>query len=149
MSFEIRFVRPEDEKDWRRLWAAYLEFYEVQLDGDVTDATWSRLNDPDCPMAMRVAATPGGLLGFAIHLPHPSTWVKQPDCYLEDLFIDENLRGQGVGRALMDDLVQLCEQNGWARLYWHSDEDNARARKLYDSFVKSDGHLRYRLKIGA
>lgn len=147
MTFNIRNACPEDGKDWRRLWAGYLAFYEVDIDDGVTETTWARILDPTHPMAMRVAATPGGLVGFAIHLSHPSTWVKEPDCYLEDLFIDENLRGQGVGRALIDDLVRICQDNGWARLYWHTDEDNVRARKLYDSYVKSDSHVRYRMKI--
>ena len=68
------------------------------------------------------------------------------DCYLEDLFVDPQARGKGVGRALVDDLVVISKRHGWRGIYWHTNEDNARARKLYDSYVKSDGHIRYRLK---
>jgi GNAT superfamily N-acetyltransferase len=147
MGYTIRDAEAGDEKEWRRLWAAYLDFYDVTLDPEITESTWRRILDPESPIKMRVAATPGGLLGFAVYLPHPSTWVKNMDCYLEDLYIDENLRGQGIGRALIDDLIELCKANGWERLYWHTDEENSRARKLYDSYVKTDGHVRYRMKI--
>jgi GNAT superfamily N-acetyltransferase len=96
---------------------------------------------------MRLAEQDGRLAGFAIHLAHPSTWVKSNDCYLEDLYLDEAFRGHGVGRALMEDLIAICRRNGWERLYWHTDEGNVRARKLYDSYVKHDGHVRYRMRI--
>lgn len=87
----------------------------------------------------------GKVSGFAIHFTHPSTWVVSDDCYLEDLFVDEEIRGAGLGRALLDDLVALSRANGWSRLYWHTDENNHRARKLYDSYVETDGHVRYRI----
>lgn len=147
MSVEIRNVQHEDRPEWLALWNAYLAFYRVGLDPAITDATWSRILDPTSQVCMRVAEVDGALAGFAIHLSHPSTWVMGNDCYLEDLFLDERYRGRGIGRALIDDLVGICKENGWERLYWHTDEGNVRARKLYDSYVKPDGHVRYRMRV--
>jgi GNAT superfamily N-acetyltransferase len=147
MMLDIRDARASDEAEWRRLWDGYLTFYKVGLAPEVTDNTWRRIMDPASPVGMRVAARDGKLEGFAIHLSHPSTWVLTEDCYLEDLYVDEAVRGGGVGRALLDDLIALCGQKGWSRLYWHTDEGNARARKLYDSYVKTDGHVRYRMTL--
>lgn len=143
----VREATAQDEAAWRKLWADYLAFYKVTLGPDVTDYTWSRILDPASRVAMRVAEVEGQLAGFAIHHFHDSTWVKTPDCYLEDLFLDATFRGKGIGRALMEDLVTICRKNGWARLYWHTDEGNVTARKLYDSFTPSDGHVRYRIKL--
>lgn len=98
-------------------------------------------------MKARIALLDARPVGFAIHMHHPSTWVAGDDCYLEDLFIDAGARGHGLGRALMDDLAQIARSKGWHRLYWHTDEGNTRARALYDSYVKSDGHIRYRLRL--
>jgi GNAT superfamily N-acetyltransferase len=147
MSLEIRDARPADEHAWLRLWNDYLAFYKVTLDPEVTASTWRRIFDPASPLSMRVAEQDGELAGFAIHLAHPSTWVENNDCYLEDLFLNEKYRGAGIGRALMDDLIAICKKKGWERLYWHTDEGNTRARKLYDSYVKHDGHVRYRIRI--
>jgi hypothetical protein len=47
----------------------------------------------------------------------------------------------------LDDLVLLCKQHGWSRLYWHTNEQNKTARALYDSYVESDGHIRYRISF--
>lgn len=147
MGISIRDARPQDHAEWLRLWNNYLHFYEVSLADDVTAHTWARIIDPTSRVSMRLAVLDGQVVGFAIHHFHDSTWVETPDCYLEDLFIDENIRGKGIGRRLIDDLIGICKDKGWSRLYWHTNEDNQRARKLYDSYVESDGHIRYRLKF--
>ncbi|MBB4567651.1 GNAT family N-acetyltransferase [Rhizobium leucaenae] len=147
MTVMIRDAKPEDETRWRKLWADYLAFYGVGIAPDITDKTWRRVFDPASAIFMRVAEVDGEVKGFTLCLTHEGTWVRTPDCYLEDLFVDENARGLGVGRALMDDLIALCKKNGWARLYWHTEESNVTARKLYDSYVESDGHIRYRISF--
>ncbi|MEZ5756276.1 MAG: GNAT family N-acetyltransferase [Paracoccaceae bacterium] len=147
MSVEIRDAGPQDEAGWRELWQQYLDFYEVVLAPEVTAATWARLMDPASPVKARLAFEGGRMAGFAIHLHHPSTWVIGDDCYLEDLFLSPEARGKGLGRALIEDLMALARGKGWQRLYWHTDETNSVARRLYDRFTPSDGHLRYRLRL--
>ena len=143
----IRDATPADEAAFRGLWDQYLGFYGVDLAPEVTAATWARLMDEASPVKARLAEVDGQVLGFAVHLHHPSTWVLTEDCYLEDLFVAEAARGHGLGRALIDDLVSLARSRGWSRVYWHTNEDNTRARVLYDRYVLSDGHVRYRLKL--
>jgi GNAT superfamily N-acetyltransferase len=140
-------LAPAHREAFLALWAGYLTFYQVDLDPAVTEATWARLMDPASPVKARMAMVDGVAMGFAIHLHHPSTWVMGEDCYLEDLFVSEAARGKGLGRALIDDLTALAKANGWHRLYWHTGESNAQARALYDTYVKSDGHIRYRMRL--
>ncbi|ESY79369.1 GNAT family acetyltransferase [Mesorhizobium sp. LNHC221B00] len=147
MVLEITDARPDHEGAWRKLWDRHVHFSRMTLDPEVTAATWRRILDPASPVNMRVAEQVGALAGFAIHLSHPSSWVKSNDCYLEDLYVAEHFRGSGIGRALLDDLVAVCKKNSWERLYWHADAGNTRARKLYDSYVEDDGHVRYRMRI--
>ena len=147
MTLTIRDAAPQDEAGWRDLWAQYLTFYDVTLAPQVTTATWARLMDPASPVKARLALDAGQMVGFAIHLHHPSTWVLGEDCYLEDLFLTAEARGKGLGRALIEDLMTLARARGWHRLYWHTDEDNTTARRLYDRFTASDGHIRYRLTL--
>lgn len=147
MTIAIRDARAEDETAWRRLWAGFLDYYGVALDPSVTAATWARLVDPAHLMTCRMAFQGDVALGFAIHHPHCSTWVAGDDVYLEDLFVDPNARGKGIGRALIEDLIQIGRARGWHRLYWNTDRDNAQARRLYDQFCTEDGHIRYRLTL--
>ena len=136
-----------DRTAWLTLWQGFLDYYATDLDPAITVHTWDRLMDLASPMKMRVAESDAGLLGFAIHQHHPSTWVIGDDCYLEDLFVDPKARGQGIGRALIEDLQALARSNGWNRLYWHTGHDNVAARRLYDSFGPADGHIRYRFAL--
>lgn len=143
----VRAARPEDEARWRELWANYLTFYELTLDPAITNGTWTKAMSDRSAIFMRVAEVDGQVAGFSLSLTHEGTWIETLDCYLEDLFVDASARGKGVGRALLDDLVALCRDNGWSRLYWHTAEDNRTARKLYDSYVETDGHIRYRIEF--
>ncbi len=147
MTITIRDAEPDDESAWRTLWEGYLAFYKVDLSPDVTNGTWARLFDPQSRLAMRVAEVDGALAGFAIHHHHESTWSLSPECYLEDLYLDERFRGRGIGRALIEDLISLSKWKGWSRLYWHTDRDNTTARTLYDRFAPADGYVRYRIAL--
>ena len=144
----VRDATAADEAGFRALWAAYLAFYDMSLDPAVTDQTWARILDPASPMSARLAVDEAGaVLGFAVWHHHIASWHLANDLYLEDLFVDPAARGAGLGRALLDDLFALARARGFGRIYWHTDEDNARARSLYDSYAPADGHIRYRLTL--
>ena len=123
----IRDAIAADKAAWLALWQGFLDHHVHALDPAVTAHTWTRLLDPSCPMKMRLAEAGGTVLGFAIHQHHPSTWVPGDDCYLEDLFVAPTARGQGLGRALIDDLVALARARGWHRLYWMTRQEIGRA----------------------
>lgn len=142
----IEAAQPGDEAEWCRLWAGYNAFYEAEVPADVTARTWQRILDPASPVLGRVARREGKLAGFSISVLHEGTWVTAPICYLEDLFVDPPCRGEGIGRRLIADLVSLGKEAGWSRLYWHTRQDNP-ARRLYDTFVKADDFVRYRMDL--
>jgi GNAT superfamily N-acetyltransferase len=144
MAATIRDAAPGDHAVWLALWQGYLDFYRTELVPGVTEATWARLMDPAAAMKMRVIERDGKVLGFAIHLPHASSWVPGDDCYLEDLFVAPEARGQGLGRALIEDLMALARARGWHRIWWMTEISNTDARKLYDSLAPCDDHIRYR-----
>jgi ribosomal protein S18 acetylase RimI-like enzyme len=141
----IRDPTPKDEPDWRRLWAGYNDFYEKRVEEAVTAATWRRLLQKADGLFGRIAVYDGAIAGFAACVLHAGTWTEQPICYLEDLFVDPALRGKGIGEALIDDLIVQAKEHGWSRLYWHTRENNAVARRLYDKFAMADDFVRYRI----
>ena len=144
---ELRDARPEDETDFRRLWQGFCDGYGLALPPEVTAFTWTRLMDEGNALTARLAVVDGVAQGFAIHQHHPSTWVLGDDGYLEDLFVAPEARGQGLGRALIEDLVAIGRAKGWQRLYWLTEIENATARRLYDQFCDNDGHIRYRMTL--
>lgn len=147
MSVSIRTATAADEAAFRALWGDYLAFYQMTLPPEVINTTWARILDPASPLTARLAVTEGRVRGFALHHTHISTWGIHPDGYLEDFYLEPEARGLGLGRALIEDLIGIGRASGWHRLYWHTNQGNTTARKLYDSFTPTDGHVRYRLML--
>ncbi len=56
--------------------------------------------------------------GFALFFHNYSTFLAQPGIYLEDLFVKPEMRGRGIGRALLAHLARLAVERGCGRLEW-------------------------------
>lgn len=144
----IRPLAAVDRPAWEHLWNAYCDFYGADVPASTTNTTWSRLLDPASVLEGWGAYTPSGdLIGFAHTVLHPHTWSPKTLCYLEDLFVAPPYRGRDVGHALVSFLWRRTEDQGWGRLYWHTEATNAAARRLYDRFRPADGYVRYTLTI--
>ena len=141
----IRDPAPDDEGAWRVLWAGYCAFYETDVSEAVTAGTWRRVLTPGSPLFGRIAEWEGEVAGFTHSILHEGSWTLDPICYLEDLFVTPEARGHGIGRALIEDLLARAKERGWSRLYWHTREGNAPARRLYDEFAAADDFVRYRV----
>ena len=80
-----------------------------------------------------VAEHEGQVGGFALWFLNYSTWVGQHGIYLEDLYVKPELRGLGLGRALLAELAALCVERGYGRLEWWVLDWNEPARGFYAS----------------
>ena len=70
-------------------------------------------------------------LGFALYGFRYSSFIGQPSIWLDDLYVDENRRSQGVGTALMNHLKQVSQVNNCSHLGWTADARNTRAINFY------------------
>jgi GNAT superfamily N-acetyltransferase len=150
-QFIIRPVTADDFSRWLPLWRGYNEFYgrigATALPEQITQATWSRFFDDAEPMHAAVAEADGQLLGLVHYLFHRTTISLTPTCYLQDLFTVEAARGRGVGGALIESVYARAAGVGAERVYWHTHESNAVARRLYDGVADNSGFLVYRKDI--
>lgn len=149
MPVAVRSVLPNDQPAWLRLWRGYCDFYQASLRDEVTQRTWKRILDPDSAIMCVLAEREGQVVGFAHCVVHENTWETQPVCYLEDLYVDPAVRGQGIGKALLEWLRNAMRAEGWARLYWVTHKDNTTARALYDQFAQADDFVRYVVRLPA
>lgn len=129
---EVRPLRAEDRAVWQPLWDDYLIFYRKDLDSAVTDDAFRRLAGEEDGMFGLLGVDGDAAVGFAHALTHPSTWSTASYVYLEDLFVVPAARGTGAARGLIEAVYAQAEALGADRVYWHTQEDNAAARGLYD-----------------
>lgn len=87
------------------------------------------------------------ILGFVHYVFHGSTWAINDFCYLEDLFVAPASRGKHIGKQLIEYVKQQAEERQCARLYWHTQESNLTAQKLYNWIAEKPGVIEYRLPI--
>ncbi|MEP3047616.1 MAG: GNAT family N-acetyltransferase [Roseibium sp.] len=137
----IRLLKQDDKAVWHELWLAYLSFYEQDLTDDETNGLFNRLLGEGYHDAF-VAERDGQLVGFVHYLFHASTWSLEPVCYLEDLYVDETIRGGGIGRLLIEAVYRAADSK-CGKVYWHTHDHNSRARQLYDRIGVLSDFVRY------
>jgi GNAT superfamily N-acetyltransferase len=62
-------------------------------------------------------------------------------------FTDQAARGRGVGRALITAVYREAANAGSPRVYWHTHETNATARRLYEAIAERSGFIVYRKQL--
>lgn len=145
MTYRVRKIETRDEPRWRQLWEDYNRFYEREPSEAITAQTWKRIMDSSAPIHAIVAEDTANkqVIGIANYLIHETTSSLAPVCLMQDLFVDPATRAGGAGKLLIDWLVAEMSAHGWSRLYWHTKENNYRARGLYDKYTPHSGFLRY------
>lgn len=143
-SLEIKAVTESDFDIWLPLWKGYQRFYEVDIPEPVTRETWRRFSDPVEPLHAALAFVGERALGLAHTIYHRSTWTTGDYCYLQDLFVGDDARGLGVGRALIEHVYADAKRRGAPRVYWSTHETNHSAMQLYDRIADRSGFILYR-----
>lgn len=87
--------------------------------------------------------------GLAVLRFRPAIWTEALECYLAELYVVPDRRGQGLGRALMETALELARAKGATHMDLGTSEDDVAARALYESLGFSnregrpDGPINY------
>jgi len=140
----VRRIEAGDETEWRRLWTAYLEFYETSAPEDVYRTTFERiLGEGEFEPNGFIALVDNRPVGLVHYIQHRTCWSQKNNCYLQDLYADPEIRGKGVGRALIEAVYAEADRLDLANVYWLTQEHNETARKLYDRIARNTKFIRY------
>ena len=146
-TLEIRPLEKGDEAEWRRLWTAYLEFYESSVSEEVYQSSFARMlaGNQGAPNEFRglIALAGGRPVGLVHFLFHRHGWRIENVCYLQDLYADPAVRGTGVGRALIEAVYAAADAEGCPSVYWLTQDFNDTARRLYDRIGKVTPFIKY------
>ena len=152
-KLQIRPVVAGDEAEWRRLWTLYLVFYESTVPEEVYQTTFGRIISDHMPDDASfyeprglLALIDGKPVGLVHYFYHRHCWEIGHVCYLQDLFASPDVRGTGIGRALIEAVYAQADATGCPKVYWMTQEFNAQARKLYDRIGTLTPFIKYNRK---
>lgn len=144
VSLSIRPIAGSDRAEWGRLWQGYLAFYKTELAEEIYDLAFERLlSGEDGEFQGFIAIADGRPVGLVHYLFHRHGWKREKVCYLQDLYAEPDMRGMGIGAALITAVYAAADEAGAPSVYWMTQQDNATARKLYDEIGVPTDFIKY------
>jgi GNAT superfamily N-acetyltransferase len=133
-KYSVERVGPADLADVLRLMRGYCDFYEVSpSDDDLLALAKALIEDPGGEGLQLIGRDPSGrAAGFATVYWTWSTTSASRIGIMNDLFVAEDARGQGLAEQLIDACLAECVRRGADRLTWQTAPDNRRAQAVYD-----------------
>ena len=135
MSFTIREATPVDAAEVYRLIVALAEYEKLADEVKATEADIRAAMTADDPRihVLLAETSAGSAVAIALHFFTFSTFEAAPTLYLEDLFVDPEHRGKGIGTALLRELADRASARGCRRMEWVALDWNTDARAFYEN----------------
>jgi ribosomal protein S18 acetylase RimI-like enzyme len=127
----VRLATEEDAGDVARLMTGFRDWQgrKEPSDASIEQSVRRLIRDPNTEYLLG-GDPPAGVL--QLRFRH-SVWTGTDDAHLEDLFVDESMRGSGLGRALVEAALERARRRGCARIELDANEANEPALRLYRS----------------
>jgi GNAT superfamily N-acetyltransferase len=133
---ELR-IEPIAEEEFETLVpmiAAYQRFYEAEDISEDRNREFFRRFLAPSEDGMLIGAWRGDRpVGYACLYWHFSSTRAVETVLMNDLYVEAEARGEGVGRALIEAAAEVARERGSPILEWSTAPDNATAQRLYDS----------------
>lgn len=130
---DVRPISQGDLEDLMPLIAGYQRFYDAAPDVERNRRFFARFLHPSDEGLLLGAWVDGALAGFATLYWFFSSTKATDVVLMNDLFVRKDVRGAGIGRALIARALEEARSRGAAHLEWFTAPDNLVAQRLYDS----------------
>jgi GNAT superfamily N-acetyltransferase len=121
----VRPIRPDDVPAVVGLVRELADYEKALHEARLTEEQLTTALFGDSPAVFgHVAVTdedgvnPGAVVGIALWFLNFSTWRGTHGIYLEDLYVQPQHRGAGLGKELLRTLAAVCVERGYSRLEW-------------------------------
>lgn len=135
-DFEIREAQPADVADLIRLVRELAEYEREPESATATAPQFAKALFPprgDAAAFCLVVERDERLVAMALWFTTFSTWTGQQGMWLEDLYVEPEQRGSGIGRALLERLAQQCVERDYPRFEWKVLDWNTPSIEFYRS----------------
>ena len=142
----VRPLEASDESAWRALWQGFQQHFSGAVPPAVSRQAWDMLLDPAQPLHGLIAARKDDPCGLVHYSFTPFAWTASPVCFLQDLYVDDAVRGSGAGRALVRAVYEAAEAAGASNVFWLSDAHDERLKAFYRSVAVETPFVRFMQK---
>ena len=143
----IRAVTAGDRAVWEELFDGYAAFYKTTVSAAAKAEVWGWIFAEAPDFWCDLAEVDGRVVGMVQYqLMHRSLSGAQV-CYLSDLFVRPDVRGGGVGRAMIDHVIGFARGAGISNVRWLTQEFNYAGRRLYDSYRPKSDFILYSVPV--
>ena len=142
----IRKLEQKDKENWAKLYIDYAEFYKVPMNTKILDTVWKWIHDEAHIVNGICFELEGIIVGIAHYRTMPRPIKGQYIGFLDDLFVEQEMRGQKIAQKLINYLKSLSKVNNWDGIRWITHSSNENAKKLYDKIANNTGFELYELK---
>ena len=152
MTFRIRNAAPGDESLILAFIRELARYEKLAHEVVATEAQITQTLFADAPKVFAlIAEDNAGPCGFALYFFNYSTFLARHGLYLEDLYVRQDRRGAGIGKALLARLAAIAREHDCGRMEWWVLDWNAPSIAFYKSLGAEamDDWTVYRLTGGA
>jgi GNAT superfamily N-acetyltransferase len=116
------FIRTADEKDVPVIFSLIKELAEYEKLSDQISTSEKQLRETlfgdERFVEVLIAEFDDMMVGYALFFKNFSTFLGKPGIYLEDLYVKPEMRGKGIGKALLDRIISTAKQRNYGRVEW-------------------------------
>jgi GNAT superfamily N-acetyltransferase len=131
----VSSIRWAEPKDIPHIWGLVLELAEYERLSGTVSGSADRLQEslfgahPAC--RCRVTEEDGQIVGYALTFSTYSTFRTLPGIWLEDLYVTPSCRGRGLGKAMLQSVIEEGRREGVGRIEWSVLDWNESAIEFY------------------
>ncbi len=127
-------IRPATENDIEAVYALLLEFVAFHGSSDKVYTTVEQLkHDKDLFQCLVAETHDKRIVGFASHFFTYYSWSGKA-LYIDDLYVTQSCRKQGIGKQLLDAIVQKAKDNNCFKVRWQTSKWNNNTIAFYKSY---------------
>ena len=142
----IRNLEQKDKETWEKLYNGYADFYRVPMNTRILDTLWGWIHNKNNIVNGICFELVGKIVGIAHYRTMPRPIKGQYIGFLDDLFVEQDFRGQKIAQKLISHLKSSSKANNWDGIRWITHSSNENAKKLYDKIANNTGFELYELK---
>jgi GNAT superfamily N-acetyltransferase len=141
----IREIKFSDKEEWKDLYRGYADFYKVEMNEEILKTVWGWLHDKNHDVKGIVYEHENKIVGFAHYRRMPRPLRGKYIGFLDDIYVEPKQRGKKIGEKLIYALNKISKKNNWDLIRWITQDNNRRAKSLYDRVAKKTSWSLYEL----